>query len=248
MTNDRVILVGIAWTLLLLVLLVVRELVLAGKWRARRRVLPVLNTLVVVMIAAFSLAAILRLGNLANPAGSPGPSASGPVTAASASPAPSPTQSVETPGGTLPIETPTTAPQTTPGASPTEGTPAPTEVLPSPSAVPSPAPTSPPEPTPTPTPTTAPRPTPTPTPPTTGTAAVPATFTVYAVRGSSVTGFHDVHASSGFSARSTAPRLFTIRSFTNPNGRIRLVHVLSGPYAGVWVSPDDPGVSYTPGG
>lgn len=75
-----------------------------------------------------------------------------------------------------------------------------------------------------------------------------ATFRAYEVEGNSVRGFHDVHASSGVSPRASAPGDYAFPTFSKPSGTIRLVRILTGPYAGIYVSPDDPGVRYTPGG
>lgn len=77
---------------------------------------------------------------------------------------------------------------------------------------------------------------------------LPPTFRVYDVQGDTVTGFHDVHASTGVSAQATAPSAYAFPTFSHPYGTVRLVRILSGPYAESQVSPDDPGVRYTPDG
>jgi hypothetical protein len=77
---------------------------------------------------------------------------------------------------------------------------------------------------------------------------LPSTFRVYDVQGNRITGFRDVHASAGVSAQATAPSTYAFPTFSHPNGTLRLVQILSGPYAGNQVSPDDPGVRYTPSG
>jgi hypothetical protein len=74
---------------------------------------------------------------------------------------------------------------------------------------------------------------------------VPASFRAYVVKNDSVRSFQDVEASQRFTARSTAPQAYNFPTFSRPNGTIQLVQLLSGPYAGAWVSPDDPGVRYS---
>lgn len=77
---------------------------------------------------------------------------------------------------------------------------------------------------------------------------LPATFRAYEVEGDSATGFHNVRTSSGVSARASAPADYAFPTLSDPSGTVRLVRILTGPYAGIYVSPDDPGVGYTPGG
>ena len=73
-------------------------------------------------------------------------------------------------------------------------------------------------------------------------------FNSYTVDGDRVTGFRTVTAESGFQARATAPGTYRFPSFSDPNGTKTLVRIVSGPYADVYVSPDDPGVTFQPGG
>jgi hypothetical protein len=68
------------------------------------------------------------------------------------------------------------------------------------------------------------------------------------VEGDSVTGFRDVQTSSGVTARASAPSTYAFPTFSDPSGTVRLVRILTGPYAGIYVSPHDPGVRYTPDG
>jgi len=274
-STERVVLVGIIWAVLLLGLLILREFLRAIRTESRRRVLPVLDRLVLVMIVAFGVAAGLRLVGLISPppTASPGssgtdvavvsPSATAAVTASQVTPVP-PTPVVTvpptlppTPVATptlppTPVVTPTVAPTATQKPTPTlPPTPVPTPVptlpptLP-PTPVPTPVPTVPPTLPPTPVPTVAPTPVPTPEPtPAQGTISVPATFKAYVVKNGSVRSFHVVQASHAFSARSTAPADYDFPTFSNPDGTIQLVQILSGPYADTWVSPDDPGVTYS---
>jgi outer membrane biosynthesis protein TonB len=236
-SNDRIILVGIVWSLALLGLLVLREFLKAGRWHGSARVLRTLNILVAVMIAAFSLAAVVRLASLT---GGPGasPSPSGLVAVAT------PTQPPTPPGATLP-PLPTTPVVTL----------APTPTLVSPTPIPTPALPTPPLPTVTPQPTVAPTPTPIPTAPPSpsptpaqgGEVAVGTTFTEYTVRDGVVIGSHKRHVSAAFTARCSAPTDYPEPTLSDPIGHVLLVHLESGPWAGIYVSPDDPGVSYTPG-
>jgi outer membrane biosynthesis protein TonB len=236
--------VGIVWALLLLGLLVLRELLRAGRWPGSRRILPVLNTLVAVMIVAFTLAAVVQLGTLvhpgAGPSGSPAPTVQPSILPTREPVTPSPSTTGKPTRAPRPTPTPR---ETKPPAATSTPTPTPT-----PAATPTPTPTPTPAPTPTPTPRPTPTPSPTPTPVQTGHVSVPATFTVYDVQDGQVTGFHKVHASAGFTARASAPRRYAYPSFSDPNGTIRLVRILSGPFADAYVSPDDPGVVYTAGG
>jgi hypothetical protein len=108
-------------------------------------------------------------------------------------------------------------------------------------------PTAPPTLAPTPVPTVAPTPEPTasPTDQSQGTVAVTATFKAYVVKNDSVRSYREVHATKAFTARSTSPQPYSFPTFSHPDGTINLVQILSGPYAGLWVSPDDPGVRYS---
>jgi hypothetical protein len=277
MSTERVVLVGIIWAVLLLGLLILREFLRAIRTESRRRVLPVLDRLVLVMIVAFAVAAGLRLVGLISPStnASPGTSAATDVAAVSPSnPTLAPTVGITaappTPATTLPAtpgSTPTIPP--TPTASPTvapTATQKPTPTLPptvaptapptapptaTPTLAPTPVPTTPPTvpptvaPTPSPTAAQTPVPTPSPTAQSQGTVAVPATFRAYVVKNDSVRSYHEVQASRPFTARSTAPQSYSFPTFSRPDGTIQLVRLLSGPYAGLWVSPDDPGVRYT---
>ncbi len=107
-------------------------------------------------------------------------------------------------------------------------------------------PTAPPTVAPTATPTTAPTLEPTPAPTgSQGTVAVTAKFRSYVVKDGTVRSFHEVQASHAFTADSTAPQEYSFPTFSHPDGTIQLVQLLSGPYAGLWVSPDDKGVHYS---
>jgi outer membrane biosynthesis protein TonB len=254
--TERIVLVGTVWAVLLLALLVLREFVRAVRSRSQRRVLPVLDKLVVVMIVAFSLAAVIRLGSLISPPGvsaSPSsPAPSGPIAGVSPSASPHASASVPVPSASAAV------PSATPGATPSaavsppatpEATPTPVPTAePTPEPTPQPTPEPTPVPTPVPTPEPTPTPTATPTPVSGGEVTVPATFKAYEVQDGRVTGYHMVHASRPVTARASDPQTYSFPTFSNPNGTIRLVQMLSGPYAGTWVSPDDPGVRYTPPG
>jgi outer membrane biosynthesis protein TonB len=278
MSTERVVLVGIIWAVLLLGLLILREFLRAIRTESRRRVLPVLDRLVLVMIVAFAAAAGLRLVGLISPPAnaSPGSSSATDVAAISPStPTLAPTVAVTpappTPAVTLPPtpgSTPTIPP--TPTASPTvapTATQNPTPTLPptvaptapptappptvrptaAPTVAPTPVPTVPPTapPTPSPTATATPVPTPSPTEPSQGTVSVPATFRAYVVKNGSVRSYHEVKASHSFTSRSTSPQPYSFPTFSDPEGTVQLVQLLFGPYAGQYVSPDDPGVKYS---
>jgi hypothetical protein len=73
-------------------------------------------------------------------------------------------------------------------------------------------------------------------------------FNSYTVAGDRVTGYRTITVESGFQARATAPVTYRFPSFSDPDGTKTLVRIVSGPYADVYVSPDDPGVTYRPGG
>ncbi len=248
--DDRVLLVGSLWSLLLLVLLVLLEVLRAGSWPAGKRIVPVVSKLVVVMIIAFSIAAVLRVADLTSPTH---PAATPPVTGVVPTPEPSvlPTRAAFTPSPPSPsptsVQTATPAPSA-PAASPTPrttGSPGPTpEATPSPPPQPTPTP----KPTPSVEPTPTPTPTPEPTPPQAGRVSVPSTFLAYDVAGDMVTGFHRVHASSRFAARADAPQSFRYPTFSHPNASIQLLQIISGPYAGTWIGLSDPGVQFVPGG
>jgi hypothetical protein len=271
MSTERVVLVGIIWAVLLLGLLILREFLRAIRTESRRRVLPVLDRLVLVMIVAFAAAAGLRLIGLISPQANASPGSSSATDVAVVSPsnptlAPTVTAAPPTPVVTLPPtpgSTPTIPP--TPTASPTvapTATDKPTPTLPPtvtptvpptppptvpPTVAPTPVPSVPPTAPPTPSPTVAatPVPTPSPTEASQGTVSVPATFRAYVVKNGTVRSYHEVQASRPFTARSTAPQPYSFPTFSNPDGTIQLVRLLSGPYAGQYVSPDDPGVRYT---
>ena len=72
-------------------------------------------------------------------------------------------------------------------------------------------------------------------------------FVSYTVDGDRVTGFRTVDAESGFEAVGSAPATFQFPTFSDPTGTRLIIRLESGPFAGVYVSPDDPGVSYRPG-
>jgi hypothetical protein len=218
MSSDRIVLVGVIWTLLLLGLLVLRELLRASGRTKVRWVLPTLNVLIVVMIGAATLTAVLRLTSIGG----------APTTAVGANPSPTPAAVAlsATPHATMPAMSLPVLFPASPSASPT----------PSPTVRPTPSPTPVPTPSPTPVPTVAPT-------PATGLARLPATFTAYQVSGDSVTGYRTVRGTAGFRARVSAPQACSMPTLSDPGATRRLVRILSGPFAGTWVSPQDAGVS-----
>ena len=77
-----------------------------------------------------------------------------------------------------------------------------------------------------------------------GTVSTDRTFTSYTVEGDSITAFQVVRAKAALSAIASAPRSFTFPTLSDPEGTKLLVEILAGPFAGSWISPDDPGVAY----
>jgi len=69
----------------------------------------------------------------------------------------------------------------------------------------------------------------------------------YDVQRGIVTGFTRNLIAQPFTGQATTPQSFAYPTFTDPSGRKTLVRILVGRLAGTWVSPDDPGVRYTPG-
>ena len=274
MSGDRIVLVGIAWTVVLLVLLVLREVLRSSERPAAARVVPVVNILAGIMIVAFSAAAVLRLTLLVDPpdasaqtSATPTPSAIGAVTITppplrsprpARTPRPTPTpRPMRTPRPTpVPVVTLSPAGTVTPEPAPT---PTPT---PTPARTPTPTATSrpptPPTPTPRPTPTVAPTPTPTAVPTASpapsldpdgpvaaeGTVTLPLRFTAYTVTGRRVAGFETVRIDAPVSARAAGPRAYRLETLGDPSGRKSLVRILAGPLKGTLVSPDDPGVRF----
>ena len=122
MSSDRIVLVGIIWTLLLLGLLVLRELLKASGRARGRWVLPTLDVLVVVMVCAAALTGGLRLASILGPS----------VTTAGASPSPVPASASPVPGSPSPVAaspSPVAA-----SASPVPGSPSPVAASASPSS------------------------------------------------------------------------------------------------------------------
>lgn len=253
MTSDRILEVGIAWTVFLIGLLVVRELVRAVDRPGWRPVLPFINVLVVVMLFAAGLAAVIRLASLASPStsgstdGRPTPVAS--AVAAGPTPVPpSPQLSLE------PLPTSSTVPLSPVPRSPTPPTPArtsaapgtpiptPVPILPSATPVPTPAPTAVPA-TPVPTPTLAPS-----VDVAAGSVSAGPRFSAYDVSDGRVTGYRTVQVTERFTAAATDPMTYAFPTLSDPDGAIRLVRIQTGPLAGVFLSPDEPGVDYRPAG
>ena len=79
-----------------------------------------------------------------------------------------------------------------------------------------------------------------------GTVALPRRFTHYLVADGRVTGFKKVTIDAPTTARTAAPEVVRIETFSDPNGTKVLVRVLDGPLKDMLVSPDDDGVVFTP--
>ena len=81
-----------------------------------------------------------------------------------------------------------------------------------------------------------------------GTVTVGTHFTAYEVKDGQVTGFRERQIAEPFTAPCTSPQDYAAPTLSNPQGHIRLVQILGGPYEGIWVNPDERGVSFTPSG
>lgn len=236
MTTDRIVVVGIAWTLVLIALLLVREWVRAADRPSWRPVARYIDLLAVVLLSAAGLAAVLRLASLANP-----------PTTGSTDGGSDPVASLvsERPTPTLP------SPQRSPEPPPSRPrSPSPT---PTPMATPAPSPTVSPTAPPTPVRTTVPTPTAPPTPrPSVDVVQASVTagprFRAYDVVDGRVTGYRTVEVAARFTATASDPLTYGFPTLSDPEGTIRLVRILTGPLAGVFLNPDGPGVDYRPGG
>lgn len=231
MSTDRVVVVGIAWTLFLIGLLVVRELVRAVDRPSWRPVLPFINALVVLMLFAAGLAAVLRLASLAGPSTSGATDRRGTPAASFFAVGPTPT-----------LPSPPRSFEPLPSPSPPPATPSAPAPTPTPTATPTPTPVSP-TPIPTPIPTAIPT-------PDVAQASVTAgpRFRAYDVIDGRVTGYRTVQVAERFTARASDPLTYAFPTLSDPDGVIRLVRIETGPLAGVFLSPDAPGVDYQPAG
>jgi hypothetical protein len=256
LSNDRAVIVFVVWSLVLLGLLILREFLKSGRRDHSVRGLRILNLLVVVVIVVvivtLTLGAVLRLASItvfSTP--SPSPNATAPATSdftLSPPSIPGPTSTAPPIAGST--ELPTLTLQPTPIATvlPSPSL-SPTPTLPTPTATPIPTLTFPtPTTTPIPTPTPTPEPTPSPGPTIGGTVTVGTRFTAYEVKDGQVTGFRERQIAESFTAPCTSPQDYPAPTLSNPLGRIRLVRILDGPYADIWVSPDDPEVTFKPRG
>lgn len=232
MNPDRVFLVGIAWTLLLIGLLILREFLLALHRSEWRPALRTVNSMVLVMFGAAALTAMIQLATVISPSAARAPTPSGGVAAR-----PTPTPAGPTSGATMPTMPPIPTPE--------PATSSPAQPTPIETPGPTPAPTVPGTPMPSATP--VPSPSPTPTPATSGgTVTAGPTFRVYDVVDGQVSGFRDVQAAQRFSAEVEPPQTVAFPSLGDPEGVVRLVVIRTGPFAGVLVSPDDRGVEWVP--
>jgi len=76
---------------------------------------------------------------------------------------------------------------------------------------------------------------------------LPRIVRVYDVRGHTIAGFRDVTLPRATTALASAPESFAFPTLADPGARRDLVRVLRGALADRWVSPDDPGIRWTPG-
>ncbi len=82
--------------------------------------------------------------------------------------------------------------------------------------------------------------------PDTGIVEAGPTLWSYSVDRSRVTGFVEIRAPERIRAQASAPAIYALPSLTDPRGTILLTMVLSGDFAGTYLSPEDEGVTYTP--
>jgi hypothetical protein len=219
MSPERVLIVGAAWALLLLGLLVLRELLRAADRPAARTMLPILNVLVVVMVAAFSLAAVLRAAELVGGSIATAGGLTGPVVGSSATPIAEPTPASTPSQPSRSVTTPPPTVRATPSWSPSPTAPVAAKSSPSPGTTPASSPAF-------------------------GVVVAPVDSISYRVAGDRITGYSRLRIEAPITAPATAPRQFQFPTFRDPTGVKRLVRVVDGPLRGLWLSPDDPGVSY----
>ncbi|MFN8620818.1 MAG: hypothetical protein U0869_08760 [Chloroflexota bacterium] len=74
---------------------------------------------------------------------------------------------------------------------------------------------------------------------------LPRVVRVYAVTDGRITGYRNVTQPRPTSALATAPQPFHYPTFADPDAERALVRVLRGRLADEYVSPDDPGVSWS---
>jgi hypothetical protein len=79
-----------------------------------------------------------------------------------------------------------------------------------------------------------------------GQVEVATTVNSYQLDSDRITGFTRLRLEAPISAIATAPRRYPFPTFSDPRGVKRLVRIVDGPFRGVWLSPDDPGVVYRP--
>jgi hypothetical protein len=75
---------------------------------------------------------------------------------------------------------------------------------------------------------------------------LPQDVVVYDVRDDRITGFRTIPREGPARVPATGPRTYLFSTLSEPNGERELVQIAGGPLEGLRVSPDDPGVAYTP--
>jgi hypothetical protein len=75
---------------------------------------------------------------------------------------------------------------------------------------------------------------------------LPLRFTVYAAADGQVSGYRKVTIADRVTVRAEAPVRLRMPTFSDPEGSIDLVRLVSGKLKGEYVHPGDPGISYTP--
>ena len=228
MNADRIVVVGVVWTLFLIGLLVLREFVIVADRPSWRPILPLVRALAIVMLGAAGLAAALHLALLASrpmdPAGAGGP------TPLASSVAVVPTG---LPRASLASIVPASpSPKLSASPSPDRpSTPPPVPIVTPPSATQPPSSLAPE--------TTRPAPT-----AATATVSAGPEFRAYDVEDGRVTGYRFISVEARITATASTATTYAFPSFSDPDGTIRLVRLQTGRFAGVFVSPDDAGIAY----
>jgi hypothetical protein len=242
--TERLAPVAIVWTIVLIGLLVVREIMRADARWAGLSALRLLNVLVLAMVISISGAGVIyavwsvaSTGETSVAGRSPqsGIDPPGSSTVPSAAP-PFPSPSVGR-SATPPSPSPSVGRSATPPAGGSSHGIEPTASANTASAMPSaPAPSA----------TTAAVPMPSPTATAVWLVVAGPTIRTYEVLGSRVTGFQDVHLSERIIATASSPVTYVFPSFSDPEAAIRLTKILSGQFAGSYLCPDDEGVTFHP--
>jgi hypothetical protein len=75
---------------------------------------------------------------------------------------------------------------------------------------------------------------------------LPLRLTVYQVTDGQVSGYREASIAERTTARAEAPVIVRMPTFSDPDGTIELVRLVTGKLKGGYVQPGDPGIAYTP--